>query len=86
MIPWNIDSQDWNRKIDAAGMIGRVKKLMLLKRRGVVLFHDTKPKALAALPDVIRFTKLGGLTWVDCRQLEAAPAGEAPAPSPVQPR
>lgn len=82
VILWNIDSQDWNRKIDADGMIERLKKLMLVKRRGVVLFHDTKPKALAALPGVIRFTKTAGLSWVDCRRFGTAHARAALAPFP----
>lgn len=72
VILWNIDSQDWNRKINAPEMAERVKKLMLVKRRGVLLFHDTKPKALSALPDVMRFTKRAELQWFDCRELGPA--------------
>jgi peptidoglycan/xylan/chitin deacetylase (PgdA/CDA1 family) len=69
VILWNIDSQDWNRKINTAQMSERVKKLMLVRRRGIVLFHDTRAKALSALPDVIRFTKRAQLHWLDCGRI-----------------
>ena len=66
---WNIDSQDWNMGISAEQVSDRVVSLMLLWRRGIVLFHDTHPKAETALPFIFRSTAGSGIRWVDCRQL-----------------
>lgn len=64
---WNIDSQDWNARIsgDVAGQ--RVLSLMLLWRRGVILFHDIHAKAQTAVPWLHAQTGAAGLTWEDCR-------------------
>ncbi|HTN30412.1 MAG TPA: hypothetical protein VL178_06210 [Pseudomonas sp.] len=44
--------------------------LMLIKRRGVLLFHDVHGKARDALPTV--FAALGeAVSWPDCRELAA---------------
>jgi peptidoglycan/xylan/chitin deacetylase (PgdA/CDA1 family) len=65
---WNIDSQDWQASMDAAKVENRILALMLIKRHGVLLFHDTHAKALQALPGV--FTKLGAaVSWPDCHSL-----------------
>lgn len=69
VILWNIDSQDWNRRIEAAAMAERVKKLMLVKRRGMLLFHDIQPKALSVLPEIIHFARQSELVWLDCSML-----------------
>ncbi len=69
VVLWNVDSQDWNGKIDAVGLEGRVKKLMLLWRHGIVLFHDVHRKALVALPQLLTFAKATGVTWRDCKKL-----------------
>lgn len=42
---WNLDSQDWNPQIQSDDIINRIEILMLIKRRGVLLFHDIHPKA-----------------------------------------
>ncbi|GAA0190553.1 polysaccharide deacetylase family protein [Fulvivirga kasyanovii] len=62
---WNIDSQDWNAKISHQEVADRVITLMLLWRRGIILFHDINPKANNALP--IIWNKLGesGVKWLD---------------------
>lgn len=65
---WNIDSQDWSAKIDADQVGGRVLTLMLLWRRGVVLFHDVHPKAAKAVPWIVTQTKGAGVAFGDCRQ------------------
>ena len=65
---WNIDSQDWSAKIDADQVGGRVLTLMLLWRRGVVLFHDVHPKAAKAVPWIVAQTKGAGVVFGDCRQ------------------
>ena len=64
---WNIDSQDWNNHVDASDITHRVVTLMLIKRHGMLLFHDIHPKAHLALP--ILFEKLAGaVDWADCQQ------------------
>ncbi|WP_165664357.1 polysaccharide deacetylase family protein [Metapseudomonas otitidis] len=63
---WNIDSQDWNARISGDEAAQRVLNLMLLWRRGVVLFHDIHPKALAALPWLKDRTALAGVDWMPC--------------------
>ncbi|WP_397449676.1 polysaccharide deacetylase family protein [Pseudomonas sp. NA-150] len=63
---WNIDSQDWSRNIsgDQAGQ--RVLTLMLLWRRGVVVFHDIHNKVETALPWLLTNTAQSGVQWQDC--------------------
>ena len=65
---WNLDSQDWNAQIDADDIINRIQILMLIKRRGVLLFHDVHPKAQKAVPVII--AELGNsIEWGDCLQI-----------------
>ncbi|MCX7097875.1 MAG: polysaccharide deacetylase family protein [Methylococcales bacterium] len=65
---WNLDSQDWNSQVDSNDMANRLLALMLVKRRGVLLFHDVHPKAKTALPLI--FEGLGtAVIWRDCHQL-----------------
>ncbi len=67
---WNIDSQDWQAPADVARLEGLVLTLMLLWRRGVVLFHDVHPVARRTVPGLVR--ALGpGVAWQDCRELTA---------------
>lgn len=72
VILWNIDSQDWHNKIAANEVAARVKKLMLLKRRGIILFHDVHSKGLTAIPDILDFAQNSGLTWLDCHEIKPA--------------
>jgi peptidoglycan-N-acetylglucosamine deacetylase len=65
---WNIDSQDWHAKTTGPRAAGRVLSLMLLWRRGIILFHDIHPKAPEALPRIWRETRGSGVSWVDCRK------------------
>lgn len=65
---WNLDSQDWNDQIEAEDIINRMQILMLIKRRGVLLFHDVHPKATQAVPVII--TELGNsIEWGNCLQI-----------------
>lgn len=73
---WNIDSQDWNRKLTAEQAAGRVVTLMLLWRRGIILFHDVHSKAQDALPVLFQ---VPGVRWVDCSEMTQP--GEAKSPS-----
>jgi peptidoglycan/xylan/chitin deacetylase (PgdA/CDA1 family) len=47
---WNIDSLDWRGDARPESVAGRVLALMLVLRRGVVLFHDVHGVARRALP------------------------------------
>lgn len=64
---WSIDSQDWNAKVSAAEVQGRLLSLMLLWRHGTILFHDVHDKARVALPGLLRQTRGAGLHWLDCK-------------------
>jgi peptidoglycan/xylan/chitin deacetylase (PgdA/CDA1 family) len=62
---WNLDSQDWNNQVDSEAVLNRMRTLMLIKRHGVLLFHDVHPKAKTALP--MLFQELGNaVEWLDC--------------------
>jgi peptidoglycan/xylan/chitin deacetylase (PgdA/CDA1 family) len=65
---WNLDSQDWNNQVNSNDIPDRMLTLMLIKRHGVLLFHDVHPKAKSALP--IIFNELGNaVEWRDCHKL-----------------
>lgn len=67
---WDLDSQDWNHHVSADDVINRMITLMLVKRHGVLLFHDVHPKAKVALPAI--FDALGNaVEWEDCHRLAA---------------
>ncbi|HEX7816550.1 polysaccharide deacetylase family protein [Dyella sp.] len=68
---WNIDSQDWNSKVDADQVKQRVLALMLLWRHGIVLFHDIHPKAQVAVPWIMAQTRDAGIQWIDCHGFPA---------------
>ena len=62
---WDLDSQDWNAHVTPADVIDRMTTLALVKRHGIMLFHDVHPKAKVALP--VMFDKLGNaVEWRDC--------------------
>lgn len=65
---WNIDSQDWQAPTDRARVTGRVVTLMLLWRRGVLLFHDVHPVAREVVPQVVGAVG-AAVTFADCRSL-----------------
>ncbi|CAM4170070.1 polysaccharide deacetylase family protein [Flavobacterium antarcticum] len=65
---WNIDSQDWNSKINASEVSDRVITLMLLWRKGVVLFHDIHPKANEALPVMVKSLNGSGILFMDANK------------------
>ena len=65
---WDIDSQDEPGKLKADESAQRVLTLMLLWRKGVIVFHDTQDKARVALPMLLQATAQSGLGWQDCRE------------------
>ncbi|MCV4344426.1 polysaccharide deacetylase family protein [Pseudomonas capsici] len=64
---WNIDSQDVMGRLSAQQVGDRVLTLMLLWRRGTVVFHDMGNKAQSALPLLLANTAQSELVWDDCR-------------------
>lgn len=69
VVLWNIDSQDWNARLKPEAMEDRLITLMLLWRKGMLLFHDIHPKARQVLPELQRFVRAGGLTLERCQAL-----------------
>lgn len=70
---WNLDLQDWNAHVGVDDIINRMMVLMLIKRHGVLLFHDVHAKAKTALP--VLFNELGpAVSWGDCRLLARKPS------------
>lgn len=67
---WNMDSQDWNAKMTADSAAQRIYTLMLLWRRGVILFHDIHPKAREALPWLVEKAQGSGIIWANCSDSE----------------
>jgi peptidoglycan/xylan/chitin deacetylase (PgdA/CDA1 family) len=68
---WNIDSQDWRHEATPDHVAGRVLALMLVMRRGTILFHDVHPIA----PQVLRLLapRLGdAVRWEGCDRALAA--------------
>lgn len=63
---WDIDSQDASGKLNAQQAGQRVLSLMLLWRRGVIVFHDTQDKARTALPWLLKSTAQSGIGWQKC--------------------
>jgi peptidoglycan/xylan/chitin deacetylase (PgdA/CDA1 family) len=66
---WNIDSQDWNRRIKAKSIANRMITLMLLWRRGILLFHDVHPKAEKVLPILFQQLESSKVQWLDCHSM-----------------
>jgi peptidoglycan/xylan/chitin deacetylase (PgdA/CDA1 family) len=62
---WNIDSQDWNSKINSAEVSDRVLSLMLVWRRGILLFHDIHSKSRFTLPKLWNDLEGSGIIWID---------------------
>ena len=62
---WGLDSQDWNTHLSNEDVLNRMRTLMLIKRHGILLFHDVHPKAVHVLPTL--FTELGSaVQWLPC--------------------
>ncbi len=66
---WNIDSQDWNRKLTPQKIEDRVLTLMLLHRKGIILFHDIHPKAIKVVGSLNQY-RGKGIKWKDCHNVK----------------
>jgi peptidoglycan/xylan/chitin deacetylase (PgdA/CDA1 family) len=71
---WNIDSRDWRPDVDGRAAAARSLTLMLVARRGIILFHDVHPKAKEALPILWSGLEGSGVRWLQCRDLDPANA------------
>lgn len=65
---WNIDSQDWTQ-LQPQQIKDRLITLMLVLRRGIILFHDTHPKASQVIPQLDQFSRLTKVDWQNCHLL-----------------
>lgn len=65
VVLWNIDSQDWNKDMSAKIVADRQITLMLLWRKGILLFHDIHPKAQTAVPIIYKYFKKAEITWIN---------------------
>jgi peptidoglycan-N-acetylglucosamine deacetylase len=70
LILWNIDSHDWDDSLKIAEVEQRVMSLMLLWRRGIILFHDFFPRAQKVVPRLVAWLAHDGVTWADCHAID----------------
>ena len=64
---WNIDSQDWNRKLNKKQIQDRVLTLMLVHRKGILLFHDIHTKAPTIVKELSTYYEKNIFKFLDCR-------------------
>jgi peptidoglycan-N-acetylglucosamine deacetylase len=69
LILWNIDSHDWDQGLTADDVEQRVMSLMLLWRRGFMLFHDFFPRARMVVPRLVSWSAHDGVEWIDCHKI-----------------
>ena len=81
VVLWNIELHDWNDDLTADDVRQRVMSLMLLWRRGFVLFHDVHPRARVVVPQLISWLAHDGTTWTDCHAINIYSTDLAAAPS-----
>ena len=81
VVLWNIESHDWNDDLTVDDVRQRVMSLMLLWRRGFVLFHDVHPRARVVVPQLISWLAHDGTTWTDCHAINIYSTDLAAAPS-----
>ncbi|KTB70847.1 MULTISPECIES: polysaccharide deacetylase family protein [Pseudomonas] len=78
---WNIDADDNTGRLSAEQVGDRVLTLMLLWRKGTVVFHDVANKAQSALPLLLANTAQSELIWDDCRNISESPVEQGPQSS-----
>lgn len=71
---WTIDALDANGRLSAEQISDRIISLMLLWRRGTVVFHDTSARVQSAVPLLLANTAQSQLTWDDCHNIPESPA------------
>jgi peptidoglycan/xylan/chitin deacetylase (PgdA/CDA1 family) len=76
LVLWNIDSHDWDNDLTADDVEARVMSLMLLWRRGLILFHDFFPRSQKVVPRLVTWLANDGITWADCHAIIDARGGD----------
>jgi peptidoglycan-N-acetylglucosamine deacetylase len=76
VVLWNVDSHDWDDALTADEVEQREMSLILLWRRGFLLFHDFHPRARVVVPHLISWLAHDGVTWVDCRTINWKDRGD----------
>jgi peptidoglycan/xylan/chitin deacetylase (PgdA/CDA1 family) len=76
LVLWNIDSHDWDNGLTADDVEARVMSLMLLWRRGFILFHDFFPRAQKVVPRLVSWLAHDEITWADCHAIIGARHGD----------
>ncbi len=66
IVLWNIDSQDWNKKLTAKQVSDRTLTLMLLKRKGIILFHDIYQRNADIVDQLITMTESTNIATKSC--------------------
>jgi peptidoglycan/xylan/chitin deacetylase (PgdA/CDA1 family) len=72
VVLWNIDSHDWDDHLTVDDVQQRVMSLMLLWRRGFILFHDFFPRAHQVVPRLVSWSAHDGVAWTDCHEINWA--------------
>ena len=72
VVLWNIDSHDWDDGLSVDDVQQRVMSLMLLWRRGFILFHDFFPRAHQVVPRLVSWSAHDGVAWTDCHDINWA--------------
>jgi peptidoglycan-N-acetylglucosamine deacetylase len=76
LVLWNIDSHDWDDGLTADDVEARVMSLMLLWRRGFILFHDFFPRSQKVVPRLVSWLANDDITWADCHAINWAQRGD----------
>jgi peptidoglycan-N-acetylglucosamine deacetylase len=84
VVLWNIDSHDWDDALTPDDVRQRVMSLMLLWRRGIVLFHDFFPRARAVVPRLISWLGHDDVTWVNCHDVDWSGGNRSAPRSPAR--
>lgn len=70
---WNIDAQDSNGRLTSEQITDRIMTLMLLWRRGTVVFHNASVRVQSAVPLLLANTAQSELVWDDCHNIPERP-------------
>lgn len=81
VVLWSIDSHDWDDALTADDVEARVMSLMLLWRRGFVLFHDVHARSRMVVPRLISWLAHDGISWIDCHRIDWSGSGDLRAPA-----
>jgi peptidoglycan/xylan/chitin deacetylase (PgdA/CDA1 family) len=69
LVLWNIDAHDWDNGLKADDVEQRVMSLMLLWRRGFIVFHDVFPRAEIIVPHLVSWLAHDDVKWADCHAI-----------------